>query len=338
MTNKPLNQNSDRYKKIDTGWQVSATSSIQPLTLTKGVEPDLVPLLAADGVVVKLYDTYLVSKGTLDLINKGENPHYDIVPNGSVKVKGKDVTMGKTIPIININVDGLVASGSQRDRVDVYAGVKGVEYNYLTEKVQGVPKGLLDQINYTIGNMERPADTFSIFDLNGSLNGDYSIDALKIETTQASGSLDKAKLQKFMQGVSDRLVILRNDFNSIKDTFYNGKSPNTPNAFSYTKVATTDDSQETIDQKQSNPVVIKNTSFVKLEDTPLSKVSQVNETKLTDLSIKTDTIVSSTTNLSTQLEQTMALERQAASGSTAAISQLQAQYNEQQKTIKALNK
>jgi hypothetical protein len=338
MTTKPLNQNADRYKKIENGWQISATPSIKPITLTKGIEPTLVPLLEADGVIVKLYDTYLVSPTTLDLINSETNPHYDIVEIGKVKVKDKQVTMGKTIPIININTDGLAASGSQRDRVDIYAGVKGVEYNYLTNVIEGIPKGLLDQINYTIGTNERPADTFSIFDLKGSLMGDYSIDVLKIETTQASGSLDKVKLQKFMKGVSERLVILRNDFNSIKETFYNGKTPNTPNAFTYTKVATSDDSEDTLLQKQSNPVVIKTTNIVKVEDTPLTKVASVNETKLTDLSIKTDNIVSSTNNLSTQLEETKQLEAKAAQGSQASINQLQAIYNEQQKTIKALNK
>jgi hypothetical protein len=274
MTTKPLNQNADRYKKIEQGWQVSATSSITPLILTKGIEPKLVPLLDADGVVVRLYDTYLVSKGTLKLIENLENPHYDIVENGKVKVKNKQVTMGKTIPIININVDGLAASGSQRTKVDIYAGVKDVTFNYLTNRVEGVPKGLLDQINYTIGTTDRPADTYSVFDLSGSLTADYSIDALIIETQQDSGSLDKVKLQKFQQGIADRLKILRTDFNSIKQTFYNGKAPNTINAFTYTKVASTDDSQETIDQKLSTPVVIKDVSFIGVKETPAQATAQ----------------------------------------------------------------
>ena len=268
MTTKPLNQNADRYKKIENGWQISATSSITPLTLTKGVEPTLIPLLEADGVVVKLYDTYLVSKGTLELIQNMENPHYDIVENGKVMVKDKMVTMGKTIPIININVDGLAASGSQRNKVDIYAGVKDVTFNYLTNKVEGVPKGLLDQINYTIGTTDRPADTFSVYDLSGSLTADYSIDALIIETQQDSGSLDKEKLNQFQIGIADRLKILRTDFNSIKQTFYNGKAPNTINAFTYTKIATTDDSQETIDQKLSTPVVIKDVVYLGMKMTP----------------------------------------------------------------------
>lgn len=275
MTTKPLNQNGDRYKKIDNGWEVSATSSIKPITLIKGQEPQLIPLLEADGVVVKLYDTYLVSKGTLALINSGENPHYDIVENGVVVVKGKGVSMGKTIPIININVDGLLASGSQRQRVDIYAGVKEVKFNYLTDRVEGVPKGLLDQINFTIGSTERPPDTFSIYDLSGSLTADYSIESLKTETTQTENGLDKAKLEKFVVGVADRLKILRNDFNSIKETFYNGKPPNTPNAFQYTKVATTDDSEETLQHKLATPVVIKNTSFVEMQTTPQQKTTEV---------------------------------------------------------------
>ena len=178
--------------------------------------------------------------------------------------------MGKTIPIIEINTEALSTLGDSRDANNRFAAVKSVDYGYETEKVSGIPKGLLEQINYTLQEKgTRPADTFSIWDLG--LTGDYSIEALRVQTAQEDGSLDKAKLDAFTSGTSQRLGILRDDFNSIKEIFYNGKNPiSATNSFSFTRVANVEDMDDE-KKRGEKAVVIKQYKKVGNEDTPAAK-------------------------------------------------------------------
>ena len=103
---KLISQNPERYSKVGSSWVISANAD----SLNKGVTPlslpigaplsNLKPLIKADGIIVKVSDNYLCSLTTLNLIKESNNPHYDIVQKGVVKVKNKEVIVGKTIKII----------------------------------------------------------------------------------------------------------------------------------------------------------------------------------------------------------------------------------------------
>jgi hypothetical protein len=277
-----LTQNADRYKVTESNqsfinriaggttapksWVISASKDIEPLVINEGSPLELLPLLEVEGIVVKILGSYLISPVTLKKIKDNNNPHYSVVQNGEVN----KTPMGKTIPIIELNTEPLGKIGEGRDASNRFAAVKSVDYGYETEKVSGIPKGLLEQINYTLkekGN--RPADTFSIWDLG--LTGDYSIEQLKVQTAQDDGSLDQTKLDAFTSGIGNRLGILRDDFNSIKEIFYNGKNPNSAtNSYSFTKVANVEDMDDE-KKRGEKAVVIKQYKKVGSEDTPAAK-------------------------------------------------------------------
>jgi hypothetical protein len=153
------------------------------------------------------------------VINESRNPHYDIAENGRIL----NAPMGKTIPIVEVNISNLEASGSRRDIVNGFAGVKSVDYIYESEQtIAGLPVGIVDQINYTINEaLERPLDGFDVYKL--ALTADYSVEQLAIDTAQAEGQVDRTKLAKFLTGVNDRLKVLRKDFNIVKGIFYKGE-------------------------------------------------------------------------------------------------------------------
>jgi hypothetical protein len=265
LSKKKITQHPQRYSKTVDGFQVSASGSLPPLKLKSDSEPtNLYPYLSVDGIVVEVGDKLLVSQNTLDLISSSLNPHYDIVQTGKVIVsssaKGvRDVTVGKTIPVVKINNSGFIPSTSNQLGLVKKAAVRDIT------TISSNPKLLLDQINYTLDpSGSRPADTFTLFDLN--LKADYSIDVLKIQTAQKDGTLDKTKLQTFLTGVNDRLKLIREDFNKIKSIFYNGSIPEGSPYIEYTKVASTEDSQTTAQSQ----VVIKTTDIVGFDTGSLS--------------------------------------------------------------------
>lgn len=280
MERKNLTQNADRYKSNDNGtWSVSASKDITPITITKGTPIEIHPLLKSDGIVVKVKDKYFASPTTIKNIADSNNPHYDIISNGSIKVKSKDVIIGKTIPIIELNTDNFGKMAEERDRVNAYAGVKLVDYVFETKEiVPGVPQGLIDQINYTLSEKEnRPADGFEIYQL--SLEADYSIEKLKIQTSQEDGSLDKNKLDEFIKGSAQRIAALTRDFNMIKELFYLGKAPASVVSVPYSKVAQTSNPDEETQRSSSN-VVFKQVKAIGTEDTTTQKTQDALKDKV----------------------------------------------------------
>lgn len=229
------NQNPQRYSKQGSKWKISALPTnptekekreIKPLTFEVGIPlTNVKAVLDIDGIIVKVGTDYLCSKTTLKVINDSANPHYDIVPNGKIPVKKKEVTIGKTIPIISIDPTQFSVIGSQRDIANQNAGVKGVDYIYEGNLKDGVPVNLIKQINYTLGESTRPGDSFELYDLKLADPSAYSIEPLIVTTTQEDGKFDTKKLESFLGGTKDRLKILQSDFNMIKDTFYNGAPP-----------------------------------------------------------------------------------------------------------------
>ena len=246
---KLISQNPERYSKQGSSWVISASKAVTPIKLPIGVPlSNLKPLIKADGIIVKVGDDYLCSLTTLNLIKDSNNPHYDIVQNGGVKVKDKEVIVGKTIKIIELNLNNLTAIMVSRDVLNLNAGAVDVVYGGETDKLDGIPKGLIDQINYTLDKgSERPMDEYSIFDFYSMVDfkmnpkaAHYKITPLLVQTQQANTIFDPTKLREYLIEVADKLKLLEIDFNLIQDIFYDAKIPNNPTTYTETKQASQD--------------------------------------------------------------------------------------------------
>jgi hypothetical protein len=237
---KPVNQNPDRYSiSADSKqWIISSSPSVPPLIFNFGSPLlNIIPVLESDGIVVRVSDVHLVSPNTLIEIESSLNPHYDIEQNGSVLNR----PMGKTIPIITLDVIPLTNLADGRNVSNSIAGVTDVVYGYEdTEKIQDLPLSLIQQINWTLTDSDiKPFDSYSFYDFYTLVQKpEYSIEPLNVETAQADGRLDKEKLKTFVVSIAKRLEVLRADFNTIKAVFFDGSKVASLNIISQTKVAT----------------------------------------------------------------------------------------------------
>jgi hypothetical protein len=224
---KTISQNPDRYSKVGNNWVISASKDIKPIQLPIGVPlKNLKPFIKADGVVVKVNEDYLCSTATLSEIKNSMNPHYDIVENGTIKVKDKVITIGKTIKIIELDISRLKSIGDLQDTKGVKAGVSSVDYIYEGDKTDGVSNNLITQINYTLTqDSARGIDKYNLYFLKLAPDEAYSINALETVKQPENELLDMAKLKVFSEGVRSRLVLLREDFNMIKKMFFEGLIP-----------------------------------------------------------------------------------------------------------------
>jgi hypothetical protein len=268
----------------DGSWKVSATASanVPPVNLVPKTIQDMevVPELHSPGLIIHVADTYLISQETLENISVSANPHYDYKNNGSITISGSTTIMGQTIPILEVDLSKLSDVAQKRNQLGNFAGVANVVYSHQTETVMGIPKGVIDQINYTlVQEDERPKDKYALWDLG--LEADYSIDVLKIETQQGDKVLDKAKLKKFLAGVADRLALLRKDFNMIKSIYYNGNQPTTnTRTIDFYKQAKTEDGDEELADKERKQQVFKQSQIQKVETTPVAQAAaQSNSTQ-----------------------------------------------------------
>lgn len=270
MERKPISQKVERYSKQGDNWVVSAKAdsidgNINPINLTRQNLPFTIkPLIKADGVIVNVEDVYLASQRTLDTINASNNPHYDIYTNGVVLWKGKDIKVGGTIPVVKIKISNLTDIAADRDTKNKNAGVSFVDYIYEGKLIDGVPQNLIEQINYTLlPEAERPKDTFGVWQLNlGDDATVYSIEALNVQTAQEDGKLDKNKMQTFLTNVNERIKILHNDFNMIKNVFHNASTPDNIGSFPLSIQAQTNPPEEI------QPVVFKYSTLLEVKQTP----------------------------------------------------------------------
>lgn len=275
MEVRPI-QNPNRYTPTDSGWLISSVSEspngnpkgeIVPLTIPKGTaipNSAIYTVLDVDNIVIQIDDKYLISPATNLGIGLSSNPHWNFQQNGTILGKA----IGKSIPIIKIDVSKLVESGKVQDLKIANAGVESVEYIYETELVMGIPKGLIDQLNYTLKEgIQRPGDSFSLWDMNLGDDTLYSIQKLNITTAQEDGKLDTAKLKEFLGSLGDRLSLLRKDFNGIKETFYNGKQPVNKGLLQIqNRIASTEGTQDSPPRQ----AVIKESTTVAVVETPNS--------------------------------------------------------------------
>jgi len=285
----PITQNPQRYNQIDRDWQISASPNIPSVLLQRGQVLDNVvstPDLKVDGIIVKVVDgetvTHLISPQTLTAINDSQNPHYSIESSGTIEVKGKPVVMGNSVKVISIDVDKLKERAEELDQQNRKAGVGFVDYVYEGDNAAGtnIPLNLLKQINYTLNpDMSRPEDRFGINLLDlGDADKIYSITQLNTQTRQSDGTLDKAKLETALKELNARLAIMGEDFNMIKDVFYNGTLPDSQVTIDIEKVA---DSGVSSTREEEPPVLFKYTQLAKVEETPLTAPASGSTTTTT---------------------------------------------------------
>lgn len=269
----PINQNPQRYTQIDKDWQISASPNIPSIFLQKGEVLDNVvstPDLKVDGVIIKVVDgetvTHLVSPQTLTALSDSQNPHYSIESSGTIEVKGKSIRMGNSVKVISIDVDKLKQRAEELDQQNRKAGVAFVDYVYEGDNAEGtsIPLNLLKQINYTLNpDMSRPDDKFGINLLDlGDADKIYNITQLNTQTRQSDGTLDKTKLETALKELNSRLAIMGEDFNMIKDVFYNGTFPESQLTSDFVQVA------KTVSGEDEFPTVFKYSRIVAVEPTP----------------------------------------------------------------------
>lgn len=276
---KPLTQNAKRYTKESNRWKISASPNIKPIYLPIGVPLlNLKGVIKANGIIVKVGDSYLCSLQTLNEIKDSNNPHYDIVENGKISVKDKEVSVGKTVKIIELDVSKLNDSINGREFMNRQSGVTEIDYINEGDKIEGIPKKLIDQINYTLDrDSERPSDKFEVVNYFNMVDkvrnpnaGHYTIKPIRTITDQQETIFDPKKLQTFIIELDDQLKLLRRDFNTIQRTFFDGIIP-TPNGYGLIiedKIARTD--VDDLDSEHTNKTT--ESELVSIESSPVSTI------------------------------------------------------------------
>jgi hypothetical protein len=306
LNDKPINQNSDRYTIAKPQWVVSASKDIKPLEFQFGKPlQDLKPVLKADGIIISTGEYLLCSKGTIDIIEGMKNPHYDVSVNGTIKVKDKEVKLGNTIPIIKVNLSKLPTIGTGRKLSNDKAGVESLIYTYEGEQTMGVPKGIVDQLNYTlVEGINRPGDTFNYWNWIKDADTKYSIEKLTVENVQQDGKFDQKKLTSFLKGVGDRLTLLRSDFNSIKRTFFYGE---VPSASGIDLVLVKNASAKPEDDFIQHQYVEKSSTTIGTQQSATQTAASSSVAKVTDTKKElSDKIDKTSTTLQQRLEQEQA--------------------------------
>jgi len=305
---KTISQNPDRYSKVGSNWIISADKAITPITLPIGVPlQNLKPLIQANGIIVKVGEDYLCSLTTLNLIKESNNPHYDIIQNGTLKVKTKDVVIGKTIKIIELDISRLESIGNLQDTKGIKAGVSSVEYIYEGSKTDGIPNNLITQINYTLNQDSiRGLDTYTLYQLKLAPEAAYSLDALNVVLQPQNELLDMPKLKVFIEGVRERLTLLRADFEMIKHTFFEGIIPVNLGKVEITANSLSDPNKQLLGAKDLHQVIYKEVGSVQEYRDTQSAQRKVQA----DIAAQQEAIAKQNATLTQQLAQTQATNTQ----------------------------
>ena len=128
-------------------------------------------------------------------------------------------SIGKSIPIIRIDDTKLESLSQTQEDKCLKAGVTKLIWPQDRNRAN-----LLQQIDWTLGDSQKPFDEYSVTDLD--LKGDYSIVGLQIIPLDGDKKIDEDALKSNLKTINDRLAELRNDLNTIKDIYYNGIVPN----------------------------------------------------------------------------------------------------------------
>ena len=298
MSIKEINQNPERYTNEGAQWKISASKDIKPIYLPIGIPlTNLKPVIKGNGIVVKVGGDYLCSLQTLNDIKDSNNPHYDIVENGKIKVKDKEVGMGKTIKIIELDVTQLQKSIDGRDLQNRQAGVVDVSYidDVQNGVIEGIPIKLIEQINYTLDKESiRPSDKFEVVDyvkmVDKEVSPHYTFIPIRTITDQEKTIFDPLKLQTFLIELDNQLDLLRKDFNRIKSTFFDGIIP-TPNLYGIIQKdliaeSDSDEDQHSVKTTESSQLVSVETNPINLVKTDLENAKTELDKGLSDVERK----------------------------------------------------
>lgn len=316
-----LTQSPERYSYRDGVYTISAKSDIKPITIQEGeLTIELLPLLSVSGVIVHLKgtDKYLASIGMIEDLKDSmmTNPHYTYKEHS--KILG--AKMGKTIPILEVKVDGLEESVSKQKAKGKNAGVKEVKWS-LEEDY----KGLIEQINWTLSpTSNKPKDEYKIFDLN--LLGDYSVTTIPITPLDENARIPEDVLASNLKIINDRIVQLRKDFHSITDVFYKGLS-SSPSSTTYNVLASSEGDELDVQ------VVTKTSSIISKSDLPTTQLADV-QSKAVD-AVKSD-VQTQTSTLQQRISNNEATIKAAQSGDAEAqkaLSDANAALRDQLKTL-----
>jgi len=319
---KTISQNPDRYSKQGDSWVISADKRIKPIYLPIGVPlQNLKPLIQANGIIVKVGEDYLCSLTTLNLIKDSNNPHYDIVQNGTLKVKDKGVVMGKTIKIIELDVSRLETIGNLQDTKGIKAGVSSVEYIYEGTKTDGISNNLITQINYTLNEDSiRGLDTYTLYQLKLAPDAAYSLDALDIVLQPQNELLDMPKLKVFTDGVRERLTLLRKDFNMIKEMFFNGIIPLNMGKVEITAQSLSDPLQQLLGTKDLHQVIYKEVGSIQ----SIRDIQATQRKLQADVAAQQEALAKQNQEVQNRIESAQATDASAQATLTKKIEELQA--------------
>ncbi len=316
-----LEQNPQRYTYNSGVWKISASNDIEPIVITEGRETlDVTPFLSVSGVIVHIAGTdyYLGSDELVGNLADSfrTNPHYSYKEHS--KVLG--AVMGRTIPILEVKLDGIEESISKQKERGKFAGVKEVLW-----AIEDSYKGLIEQINWTLSpTYPKPKDEYKIWDLN--LSGDYSINSLPITPLDENKRIDEKVLEGNLKIINDRIAQLRSDFNTIKDIFYFGKS--TPSSTTNYNVLASAEGEEFEVQ-----VVTKDSVMASKVATPTTQLAEAQSAEVE--SVKTE-VKTQTTTLQQRISNNEATIQAAQSGDANAQRALDTELKALREQLKAI--
>lgn len=328
-----LQQSPQRYSSKGGVYTISSQSeavgkaTIKPVVLSR-VSDKVISLEGGldnsiKGVIVWIEDLnmWIASKGLVEDLEDSisMNPHYtyeEFTPILGAK-------MGKSIPILKVNLAPLRESIIKETIKGSFAGVKSVDWALGDDDTI---TGLLEQINWTLSpTFTKPKDRYSVFDLN--LSGDYSIDALKITPLDENARINEEVLAKNLKVINDRLVQLRADFKTITDTFYFGKT-NTTSTTKYNVFASVEDGDDF-----SVQVVTKDSVMVSKAPLPSTQQSDVQSKAVGDVQ---QAVTNTSSTLADKISQNEASIKSAQAGDANAQSDLNRQVTESKSLIQKL--
>ena len=275
-----VNQNPNRYKKTPNGWEISALpdnptskqrAEIKPLKINASEILPLKPLLSESvkGIVVYLIgeDEYLCSPSLYETLKDSyeSNPHLFYLENDTIK----GASIGKSIPIIRVNDSNLSSLSQTQEDKCKKAGVTKLIWPQDRNRAN-----LLQQIDWTLGDSNKPFDEYSVTDLN--LKGNYSVEGLKIIPLDKDKKIDEALLKSNLKSINDRLGELRNDLNTIKDIYYNGIVPN-GSTEDYRVVSSVSSINDEKEEPQKQVVFKKATIQAKEEERTNQSITQAKD-------------------------------------------------------------
>ena len=327
-----LQQNPKRYSSEGGIYTISSQSEalgnaiIKPVVLNK-ISDRVISLEGGldnsiKGVIVRIeeLDMWMASPNLIkDLEDSlSMNPHYNYEEFTSIL----GAKIGKSIPILKVNLSPLRESITKEKNKGTYAGVKYVDWALGDDDTI---TGLIEQINWTLAStFPKPKDSYSVFDLN--LSGDYSVNALKITPLDENARINEEVLASNLKAINDRLAQLRQDFNSIKETFYFGNSSGTTTK--YRVLSSVDDGDD-----YSVQVVTKDSTMVSKSKLPFTLQSDATSKAVGEVQ---QAVTQASSTLAEKIAGNQATIQAAQAGDANAQSALDSQVKESKSLIQTL--